>query len=254
MKVVILAGGFGTRLAEETRVIPKPMVRIGDRPMLWHIMSHYARFGLTDFVIALGYKGYVIKEYFANYRAHQSDFTIQLENGEVTYSSHPAENWRVTLVDTGLNTMTGGRIARVKEHLEGTFMLTYGDGLGNVNLDALMRHHSASKACATVTAVRPTPRFGQLDVRDGVVQVFREKPTRARDRVNGGFFVMEPAIFDELTGDDCVLEAEPLAHLASEGKLAAFEHDGFWMPMDTLRERDELEALWKTGDAPWTQL
>jgi glucose-1-phosphate cytidylyltransferase len=252
MKVVILAGGHGTRLSEETRRIPKPMVRIGERPILWHIMTHYARFGFRDFVLALGYKGYVVKEYFANYRSHQSDFTVHLQDGGVSYSSRPAEDWRVTLVDTGLHTMTGGRLARLGGLLDEPFMLTYGDGLGNVDLTSLLQHHVDTGASATVTAVRPAPRFGSLDVQDGMVKAFMEKPLVAKDRINGGFFVMQPEVLDELDGDACVLEGAPLAKLAASGRLAAYEHDGFWMPMDTLRERDELEELWAGGNPPWT--
>lgn len=251
MQVVILAGGRGTRLSEETRSIPKPMVRIGDRPILWHIMKHYAEFGLKDFVVALGYKGYVIKEYFANFRAHQSDFSVQLATGEATYTSRPAEDWNVTLVDTGEATMTGGRIARLRDVIDGRFMLTYGDGLANVNLSQLLAHHEAMSALATVTAVHPAPRFGALDIQAGMVHQFMEKPLMGQDRINGGFFVMEPEIFELLDGDDCVLERSPLSTLANRGQLAAYPHDGFWMPMDTLRERDELQALWDSGSPPW---
>lgn len=249
--VVILAGGRGTRLAEETHATPKPMVRVGERPILWHIMNHYASFGHTDFVVALGYKGYVVKEYFANYRAHQSDFTIHLGTGHSDYTSRPTEDWRVTLVDTGLNTMTGGRVARLRGMLSERFMLTYGDGLANIDLDALLAHHLDRRVTATVTAVHPTPRFGSLDVVDGMVQAFLEKPTIGQDRINGGFFVFEPGVLDLLDGDECVLEREPLASLAEIGQLAAYQHDGFWKPMDTLRERDELEAMWNAGDPPW---
>jgi glucose-1-phosphate cytidylyltransferase len=251
VKVVILAGGRGTRLAEETHAIPKPMVRIGPRPILWHIMRHYAAYGHTDFVVALGYKGYVVKEYFANYRAHQSDFTVDLRTGDISYSSHPAEDWRVSLVDTGADTMTGGRIARLAHLLPDRFLLTYGDGLADVDLDALVAHHEAAGALATVTAVSPTPRFGSLDLQAGHVRSFREKPVLGHDRINGGFFVMEPSVLDLLDGDDCVLEAEPLSSLALGGHLAAYEHHGFWQPMDTVRERDELQSLWDSGEAPW---
>ena len=251
MKVVILAGGRGTRLAEETHAIPKPMVRIGPRPILWHIMRHYAAYGHTEFVIALGYKGYVIKEYFANYRAHQSDFTVELRTGQVEYHSHPAEDWRVTLVDTGLDTMTGGRVARLRHLLPERFMLTYGDGLADVDLDALVAHHENHGAQATVTAVSPAPRFGALDIQGEQVMSFREKPRTSHDRINGGYFVMEPSVLDLLDGDECVLEADPMASLARSGRLAAYEHDGYWQPMDTLREKDELEALWAAGSPPW---
>ena len=251
VKVVILAGGRGTRLAEETHAVPKPMVRIGPRPILWHIMRHYAAYGHREFIVALGYKGYVVKEYFANYRAHQSDFTVDLRTGDISYSSHPAEDWTVSLVDTGLETMTGGRVARLRHLLPERFLLTYGDGLADVDLDALVAHHEDAGALATVTAVSPTPRFGALDVAAGRVRSFREKPTLSHDRINGGFFVMEPAVLDLLDGDHSVLEAEPLASLALTGQLAAYQHDGFWQPMDTVRERDELQALWDSGNAPW---
>lgn len=251
MKVVILAGGRGTRLAEETHAVPKPMVRIGPRPILWHIMRHYAAYGHTEFVIALGYKGYVIKEYFSNYRAHQSDFTVELRTGQVDYHSHPAEDWRVTLVDTGSETMTGGRVGRLRHLLPERFMLTYGDGLADVDLDALVAHHEGAGAQATVTAVSPAPRFGALDISEGQVGSFREKPRSSRDRINGGYFVMEPSVLDLIDGDECVLEREPLATLARSGSLAAYEHDGYWQPMDTLREKDELTALWEAGNPPW---
>jgi glucose-1-phosphate cytidylyltransferase len=251
MKVVILAGGRGTRLSEETHSIPKPMVAIGGRPILWHIMRHYAAYGLKDFVVACGYKGYVIKEYFANYRTHEADLSIDLASGEIELRSKHDQDWRVTLVDTGQSTMTGGRLARLGSLLDETFLLTYGDGLSDVPIDTLIDYHRASGAQATVTAVHPAPRFGALELRDGMVTRFREKPIASMDRINGGFFVFEPAMLSLLTGDDCVLEASPLATLASQGQLAAYEHDGFWQPMDTLRDRDELNRLWDGGNAPW---
>lgn len=251
MKAVILAGGRGTRLAEETHAVPKPMVRIGGRPILWHIMKRYSMYGINDFVVALGYKGYVIKEYFANYRAHQSDFAVDLHTGAMTYFSHPAEDWRVTLVDTGLDTMTGGRVGRLRHLLSERFMLTYGDGLADVDLHALQAHHEWARVSATVTAVRPAPRFGSLDVSNGMVRQFKEKPVEGQDRINGGFFVMEPEVLDSLDSDDCILEREPLASLAAAGQLGAYPHDGFWQPMDTVRERDELESLWQSGSPPW---
>jgi glucose-1-phosphate cytidylyltransferase len=251
MKVVILAGGRGTRLSEETHSIPKPMVAIGGRPILWHIMRHYASFGLKDFVVACGYKGYVIKEYFANYLTHECDLSIDLGSGAVEVLSKHPEDWRVTLVDTGQATMTGGRLRRLSELLEETFLLTYGDGLSDVPLDDLLRHHRERGALATVTAVHQPPRFGALEMSDGMVTRFREKPLISQDRVNGGFFVFEPGVLELLTGDDCVLEHEPLSTLAARGQLAAYEHNGFWQPMDTLRDRDELNRLWDTGDAPW---
>jgi len=251
MKVVILAGGRGTRLSEETHSIPKPMVSIGGRPILWHIMTHYAQHGYDDFVVALGYKGYVIKEYFVNYFMHESDLRVDLGSGATELLGHPSENWRVTLVDTGLETMTGGRLRRLAPLLDDTFMLTYGDGVSDVNLAKLMQRHQESGALATVTSVHPPPRFGSLDVRDGMVAQFREKPVDGQDRINGGFFVVEPPVLDLITGDGSIFEREALVRLADQGRLASYEHNGFWMPMDTLRDRDELNALWDSGHAPW---
>ncbi len=251
MKVVILAGGRGTRLSEETHAIPKPMVTIGGRPILWHIMRHYAAYGHNDFVIALGYKGYVVKEYFANYATHQNDLAIDLGTGRVDVLSQHPEDWRVTLVDTGDATMTGGRLGRLAHLLDERFMLTYGDGVSDVDVADLLKHHAARGGLATVTAVHPAPRFGALGIEDGMVTRFREKPIESQDRINGGFFVFEPGMLPLLSGDDCVLEAAPLATLAAKGQLAAYHHDGFWMPMDTLRDRDELNRLWDEGNAPW---
>ena len=251
VKVVILAGGRGTRLSEETNAIPKPMVTIGGRPIIWHIMRHYASYGFNDFVVALGYKGYVMKEYFANYRLHEGDLQVDLMTGEVEVISRHAEDWHVSLVDTGEATMTGGRLKRLAPMLQETFMLTYGDGLSDVRVDDLLAFHRKHETLATVTAVSPEPRFGALEIDAQMVRRFREKPSDARQRINGGFFVFEPEVLSLLGGDDCVLEAEPLATLAARSQLAAFEHDGFWMPMDTLRDRDELNRLWDTGSPPW---
>lgn len=251
MQVVILAGGRGTRLAEETHAIPKPMVAIGGRPILWHIMRHYASFGHTDFVVALGYKGYVVKEYFANYRRHAADLRIDLATGGIEILSGHTEPWTVTLVDTGDASMTGGRLRRLSHLLEEPFLMTYGDGVSDVDVDALVAFHQEQGMLATVTAVHPAPRFGALETRDRAVTRFREKPADFQDRINGGFFVLDPAVLDLLSDDACVFEAEPLATLASRGQLAAFEHNGFWMPMDTLRDRDELNRLWDSGQAPW---
>lgn len=251
MKVVILAGGRGTRLAEETHAIPKPMVPVGGRPILWHIMRHYASFGFTDFVVALGYKGYVIKEYFANYLPHACDLRVDLASGKLEILTEHAEDWRVTLVGTGDATMTGGRIGRLRHLLDEPFLMTYGDGLSDVRLDNLVDYHRRLGGLATVTAVHPPPRFGALEIAEGKVTAFHEKPTDFRDRINGGFFVLEPGVLSLLTRDDCVFEAEPLHMLATQGQLAAFEHDGFWMPMDTLRDRDELNRIWDQGHAPW---
>jgi glucose-1-phosphate cytidylyltransferase len=251
VKTVILAGGRGTRLAEETRSIPKPMVTIGDRPILWHIMEHYAQYGHEDFVVALGYKGFVIKEYFANYFRHNCDMTVDLATGATTYLSGSHRDWRITLVDTGLDSMTGGRLGRLAPMLQERFLLTYGDGLSDVPIDKVVQRHEESDALATVTAVHPPPRFGALSISDGMVRHFREKSDDAVDRINGGFLVMEPEALELVTGDDTVLELTVLSTLASRGRLAAYEHDGFWMPMDTLRERDELRRLWLSGAAPW---
>jgi glucose-1-phosphate cytidylyltransferase len=252
MKVVILAGGRGTRLAEETNAIPKPMVAIGGRPILWHIMRHYASFGCKDFIVACGYKGYVIKEYFANYLTHECDLAIDLGSGAIEVLSGHAQDWRVTLVDTGEATMTGGRLGRLSSMLDETFLLTYGDGLSDVPIDELLTYHRTRGAEVTVTAVHPPPRFGALQTEDGIVTRFREKAADSVDRINGGFFVVEPSVLSLITGDDCVFETEPLATLAARNHLAAFEYDGFWMPMDTLRDRDELNRLWASGDAPWS--
>lgn len=251
MKVVLLAGGRGTRLAEETHAIPKPMVAIGGRPILWHIMRHYASYGFKDFVVALGYKGYVIKEYFANYLPHACDLRVDLASGKVDILTEHGEDWSVTLVDTGEASMTGGRIRRLAHLLDEPFLMTYGDGLADIRLDQLIACHRERSGLATVTAVHPAPRFGALETSNGMVTRFREKPVDFHDRINGGFFVLEPEVLSLLTGDDCVFETDPLATLAAMGKLAAYEHDGFWMPMDTLRDRDELNRLWDKGQAPW---
>lgn len=251
MKVVILAGGRGTRLSEETRTIPKPMVLIGGRPILWHIMKHYARFGYDDFIIACGYKGYVIKEYFTNYLLHESDLTIDLGTGETEVLTPRTEQWRVTVVDTGLDSMTGGRLRRLAPLLTEPFLLTYGDGLSDVPIDRVVDHHRSTGARATVTAVNPPPRFGALRIADGLVTRFAEKPVVAKDRINGGFFVVEPDVLHLLDSDQCVFEGKPLEALAQRGQLAAYAHDGFWMPMDTLRDRDELNRLAASPSPPW---
>jgi glucose-1-phosphate cytidylyltransferase len=253
VKTVILAGGRGTRLAEETHAIPKPMVGIGGRPMLWHIMQHYASFGFVDFVVALGYKGYVIKEYFANHLLHECDVSVDLGTGTVQYLSQSRVDWKVTLVDTGDESMTGGRIKRLAPLLTERFLLTYGDGLSDVPVDEVVSYHESAGAWATVTAVHPPPRFGSLGVTNGRVDDFREKPGDLRDRINGGYFVVEPEVLELIAGDDMPFETEPLATLAARGQLAAYEHDGFWMPMDTVRERDELNRMWESGSAPWTR-
>ncbi|WP_237216122.1 glucose-1-phosphate cytidylyltransferase [Falsiroseomonas oryziterrae] len=253
MKAVILAGGRGTRLMEETSLRPKPMVEIGGRPILWHIMKIYAAHGIADFVICLGHKGWQIKEYFLNYRAHSSDLSIDLATGQVQVLRPQAEPWRVTLVDTGEETMTGGRLKRVAHHLEGedAFCMTYGDGVGDVDITALVAFHRAQGRLATVTAVTPPGRFGAL-ARDGArVDAFVEKPPGDGGTINGGFFVLSPRVLDRIVGDATVWEEEPLASLARDGELAAYDHRGFWQPMDTLRDREQLERLWAGGRAPW---
>lgn len=252
-KIVILAGGQGTRLAEETEIRPKPMVEIGGMPILWHIMKIYGHYGFNDFVICLGYRGYVIKEFFSNYFLHSSDVTFDLARNEMLVHSRRAEPWKVTLVDTGLRSMTGGRLARIRPHLEGCrkFMVTYGDGLADIDLEALLRFHDRAGAPATVTAVRPPGRFGSLALEGSQVKNFTEKPLGDGARVNGGFFVFTPEIFKHLKGDDTVLEQGPLKALVSKGRLSAYAHDGFWQPMDTLRDKNYLERLWNDGNAPW---
>jgi glucose-1-phosphate cytidylyltransferase len=255
MKVVILAGGFGTRLSEETLVKPKPMVEIGDKPILWHIMKVYSSFGFNDFGICLGYKGYAIKDYFANYALYSSDVTFDFRSGASAMKIHsmPAEPWSVSLIDTGLSSMTGGRIRRMSRYIDGaTFMMTYGDGVGNIDIPALLAFHRNHGKLCTVTAAQPSGRFGALDVTtNGQVTGFREKPKGDRSWINAGFFVMEPEVLNYIDGDDTVFEKEPLERLASEGQLVAFTHDGFWHPMDTLRDKRHLEDLWQRNVAPW---
>ena len=255
MKVVILAGGLGTRLSEETTLTPKPMVAIGGKPILWHIMKIYSHYGFNEFIICLGYKGYVIKEYFANYLLHQSDVTIDLASRETTVHSCSSEPWRITLIDTGLQTMTGGRIRRIKEYVGANrFFLTYGDGLADVDLHGLLACHEQAGRVATLTAVQPLGRFGAVDIGDDQrIDSFREKPKGDDGWINGGFFVLEPDVFDYLDGDQCVWEQAPLHRLSSEGQLTAYRHDGFWRPMDTLRDKTELEELWRSGTAKWKQ-
>jgi glucose-1-phosphate cytidylyltransferase len=253
MKVVILAGGYGTRLSEETDLRPKPMVEIGGRPVLWHLMRYFAHYGHREFVVCLGYKGFFVKEYFAHYRLHNSDLTIDLAQNRTEYHSRQPEDWCVTLVDTGLDTMTGGRLRRVRSYLgDAPFLMTYGDGLGSVDLHALLAHHRAKGAVATVTSVQPPGRFGAIEVddQDQVVE-FHEKPAGGGGWINAGFFVMEPAIFDYIEGDQTILEGEPLVRLAAARKLFTYRHAGFWKPMDTLRDKRGLESLWDSGQAPW---
>jgi glucose-1-phosphate cytidylyltransferase len=251
-KVVILAGGLGTRLSEETTVRPKPMVEIGGRPILWHIMKIYAAHGLDEFIVCLGYKGYMIKEYFANYILHNSDVTFDLAAKNVKFHSNSTEPWRVTLVDTGADTMTGGRVKRIGNYLgDGPFCLTYGDGVSNVDITRLLEHHAARGLKATVTAVQPPGRFGALDMAGDNVRAFKEKPDGEAGWINGGFFVLDRSIVGRIADDDTVFEREPLEGLAAEGQLSAFRHPGFWHPMDTLRDRTYLDQLWSDGRAPW---
>lgn len=252
MKVVILAGGLGTRLSEETALRPKPMVEIGGRPLLWHIMQIYAGHGFKEFLIACGYKGEQIKEYFHSYVVSSNDYFIDLESGNRDIVGRNGLDWRVGMIDTGLHTMTGGRILRLREWLmDGTFMVTYGDGVGDIDIKRLLEFHRANGKLATVTAVRPPARFGSLNIEDNLVTEFSEKPQTAEGWINGGFFVFEPKIFEYFTDDSSVLEREALERLASEGQLVAFRHDGFWQPMDTLREKQQLESMWQDGNAPW---
>lgn len=250
---MILAGGFGTRIAEETYLRPKPMIEIGERPILWHIMKSYSHFGFNEFIICLGYKGYCIKEYFANYFLHNCDVTFELDSKAMTLHQTPPEAWRVTLVETGINTMTGGRVQRCQPYLNGErFLLTYGDGVANVDIGLLLEYHLRHGKTATVTAVQPSGRFGAMQL-DGANQVttFQEKPEQDYSWVNGGFFVLEPRVFDFIQGDMTVFEKEPLAGLAAAGELMAYKHAGFWQPMDTLRDKNRLEELWQSGQAPW---
>ena len=252
MRVVVLAGGRGTRLQEETVVRPKPMVEIGGRPILWHIMQVYAAHGYGDFLIACGYKGEIIKEYFSNFFLHESDYRIDLSDGSLEVLNSGKLDWSITVVDTGQETMTGGRILRLKELIDdSTFMVTYGDGLGSIDISALAEFHEAHGKLATVTAVRPPARFGELVLDDAQVTRFREKPQTAEGWINGGFFIFEPDVFGYIDGDETALEREPLRRLAQDGQLMAFRHEGFWQPMDTLREKESLEELWSTGVAPW---
>lgn len=256
MKAVILAGGYGTRLSEETAVRPKPMVEIGGRPILWHIMKLYAAHGVTDFVICCGYKGWMIKEFFANYALYSSDVTFDMKRDAVEIHRRGNEDWRVTLVDTGDGSMTGGRLKRVRHHLdEETFLLTYGDGVADVDISALVAFHRAQGGFATLTAVQPPGRFGALVLEPGQTAIthFHEKPRGDGEEawINGGFFVLEPEVLDYIAGDQTVWEQEPLERLAEEGRLAAYRHDGFWQAMDTLRDKVTLEQLWESGQAPW---
>jgi len=253
MKAVILAGGLGTRLSEETGTRPKPMIEIGGKPILWHIMKIYSFYGINDFVICCGYKGHVIKEYFANYFLYQSDITFSMQENEMKVHEKRAEPWTVTLVDTGESSMTGGRLARVAEYIkdEETFCFTYGDGIGNIDIGATLKFHQQHGKLATLTAAYPPGRFGALDIREGQVKYFKEKPRGDDSMINGGFFVLSPKVLERITGDSCTWEQHPLMSLAEDNQLMAYEHKGFWQPMDTLRDKVYLEKLWAQGEAPW---
>jgi len=254
MKVVILAGGYGTRLSEETGVRPKPMVEIGEKPILWHIMRIYSAYGVNDFIICCGYKGYMIKQYFANYFLYTSDVTFDLRNNGVRVHQNGAEPWNVTLIDTGDKTMTGGRLKRVKDYIgDETFCFTYGDGVSDVNITRLIEFHREQKALATLTAVQPPGRFGTFNLTQGQTKIsrFREKPRSDGAWVNGGYFVLEPGVMDYIADDSTVWEQEPLKNLAQDGMLSAYRHYGFWHPMDTLRDKNVLEQMWISGNPPW---
>ena len=254
MKVVILAGGYGTRISEESSVRPKPMVEIGGKPILWHIMKIYSQFGLQDFIICLGYKGYVIKEYFANYFLHRSDVTFDLKNNRMEVHHNGVEPWMVTLIDTGEKTMTGGRLKRVREYVgDETFCMTYGDGVSDINLKKLIQFHKKQKTSATLTAVQPPGRFGAftLSKNEDKITQFREKPRGDGAWINGGYFVLEPEVFKYVKDDSTVWELDPLKNLAHDGKLSAYKHGGFWQSMDSLRDKNVLEDLWQSGDPPW---
>lgn len=253
MKVVILAGGLGTRLSEETNLRPKPMVDIGDKPILWHIMKIYSSYGFNDFIICLGYKGYIVKEYFANYFLHQSDVTIDLKDNTLSTHQTEAEPWKITLVDTGKSSMTGGRIKRIQKYIgDEPFLLTYGDGVGNVDIASLVKHHQENKKMVTVTAVQPSGRFGALNIDDqDFVNSFLEKPKGDGSWINGGFFVCESAVFNFIKDDHTIWEREPMEQIAAANEMVAFKHTGYWKPMDTLRDKQELEYEWNSGKASW---
>jgi glucose-1-phosphate cytidylyltransferase len=253
MKAVILAGGLGTRLSEETAVRPKPMVEVGGKPLLWHILKIYSHHGIHDFVICLGYRGYMVKEYFANYALHVSDVTFDLAQNRMTVHQSEAESWRVTLVDTGAETLTGGRLKRVAAHLgDGPCLMTYGDGVADVDIAATLAYHRSQGRAATLTATRPPGRFGRLHLSgEGQVLEFEEKPQGDGGWINGGFFVLERRVLDYIEGDQTSFESDTLPRLAAEGQLSAYRHDGFWLPMDTLRDKNRLEELWASGAAPW---
>jgi glucose-1-phosphate cytidylyltransferase len=251
LKAVILAGGMGTRLSEETQLKPKPMIEIGGMPILWHIMKTYGTHGINDFVICLGYKGYIIKEFFANYFLHSSDVTIDIQKNNVEVHSVNAEPWKITLVDTGENTMTGGRVKKIQKYVDDTFCLTYGDGVTDLNICELINHHKKQNVFGTITAVQPPGRFGSLVIENQKVVKFQEKPKGDNSWINGGFFIFEKDIFDYIDNDNTILEKEPLENISKISKLSAFEHNGFWHAMDTLRDKNHLDQLWRDKKAPW---
>ena len=252
MKAVILAGGFGTRISEETNLKPKPMIEIGGKPVLWHIMKNYSVYGINEFIICCGYKGYMIKEYFANYFLHTSDVTFDIQNNKMEVHKKFAESWKVTLVDTGLETATGGRLKKVKDFVgDETFCFTYGDGVSDVNISKIIEFHKNNKTIATVTAVQPPGRFGILDITENKISSFTEKPAGDGNWINGGYFVLEPSVFDYLKDDSTIWEREPLERLSQENQLSAFKHTGFWQPLDTLRDKNYLEELWNSDNAHW---
>lgn len=252
MKVVLLAGGFGTRISEESHLKPKPMIEIGEKPILWHIMKLYSHYGFHEFIICAGYKQHIIKEYFANYYLHNADLTFDLSTNQIQVHTPHAEPWKITVVDTGLNTMTGGRIKRICNYVgDESFLLTYGDGVSDVDIRKLVEFHEAERKFCTMTAVRPEGRFGILDINGNEVRAFREKNKEDVGYINGGFMVCEPQVFDYIQGDDTIFERQPLERLAAERQLAAFKHDGFWQCMDTVRDKQNLEKLWAEKNAPW---
>lgn len=248
---MILAGGLGTRISEESHLKPKPMIEIGSRPIIWHIMKHYGFHGINEFIICCGYKGYIIKEYFVNYFLHMSDITIDLSNNDIEIHYQYAEPWKVTLVDTGELTQTGGRIKRVSDHIEGTFCLTYGDGVSDVNLTELIAFHRKQETEVTITAIQPEGRFGSIGIQGAKATSFLEKPRGDGRWISGGFFVCESALFDRIEGDGTILEAEPMESLIRDGQLSVWRHEGFWSAMDTLRDKARLDELWSQGKAPW---
>ncbi len=251
MKAVILAGGYGTRISEETIIRPKPLVEIGGKPILWHILKMYSHYGINDFIICLGYKGYLIKEYFANYFLHMSNVTIDIKNNKMEIHDVHAEPWKITLIDTGKDTMTGGRIKRIEKYIDDTFCLTYGDGVSDLNISESIKFHKKNKLIGTVTAIQPPGRFGALKINNNKVEKFVEKPKGDSSWINGGFFVFEPKIFEFLKDDTTILEREPLENISNINQLGVYKHEGFWQAMDTVREKEHLERLWEQNKAPW---